>query len=48
MGDILKALGRMDEALDYYLKSSILSRSANDGLKNKINEFLRPERPSSP
>ncbi len=44
MGDILKSLGQADKALDYYLKSSILNRSANNSLKEKINKLIKPDR----
>lgn len=44
MGDILKALGQTDRALDFYLKSSILNRSADNDLKEKINKLLRQDR----
>ncbi len=43
-GDILKSLGQADKALDYYLKSSILNRSANNSLKEKINKLIKPDR----
>lgn len=36
MGDILYQLQSTSEALDYYLKSSVLSGSANEELKKKI------------
>jgi tetratricopeptide (TPR) repeat protein len=44
MGDILKSLGQTDRALDFYLKSSLLNRSPNNDLKDKINRLLKPER----
>jgi len=44
MGDILKSLGQTDRALDFYLKSSLLNRSTNNDLKDKINRILKPER----
>ena len=47
MGDILKALGQTGKALDYYLKSSILNRSVNNDLKEKINRLLRHDREAS-
>jgi len=44
MGDILKSLGQTDKALDYYLKSSILNRSVNNSLKEKINKLIKQDR----
>ncbi len=44
MGDILKSLGRSDKALDYYLRSSLLNRSMNSDLKDKINKLLTQDR----
>lgn len=44
MGDILKALGQTDRALDFYLKSSLLNRSPNNDLKEKINKLLKQDR----
>lgn len=41
MGDILKALGNDERALDYYLKSSILNQTVNRDLKEKINKLLK-------
>ncbi|HVN72589.1 MAG TPA: tetratricopeptide repeat protein [Desulfomonilia bacterium] len=40
MGDILKSLGQTDKALDYYLKSSILNRTINSSLKDKIKKLI--------
>ncbi len=40
MGDILKSLGRNEEALDYYLKASVLGDDTNSGLMIKIRELL--------
>ncbi|HHO75487.1 MAG TPA: tetratricopeptide repeat protein [Deltaproteobacteria bacterium] len=39
MGDILKDLERTNEALDYYIKSSILNNK-RQGIEEKINELL--------
>jgi hypothetical protein len=39
MGDILKSLGKRDEALDYYIKSSILNNT-RPGIQEKIDELL--------
>lgn len=47
MGDILMSLGQTDKALDYYLKSSILNRSVNDSLKEKINKLIQQDRKES-
>lgn len=47
MGDILMSLGQTDKALDYYLKSSILNRSVNDSLKEKINKLIKQDRKES-
>jgi hypothetical protein len=44
MGDILKSLGQTDKALDYYLRSSLLNRSVNNDLKEKINKLLKQDR----
>jgi tetratricopeptide (TPR) repeat protein len=44
MGDILKSLGQTDKALDYYLKSSILNRSVNNSLKEKINILIKKDK----
>lgn len=44
MGDILKSLGQSDKALDYYLRSSLLNRSMNSDLKEKINKLLTQDR----
>jgi tetratricopeptide (TPR) repeat protein len=44
MGDILKGLGQSDKALDYYLKSSILNRSVNNSLKEKINILIKKDK----
>ncbi|HPS94888.1 MAG TPA: hypothetical protein PK600_10525, partial [Deltaproteobacteria bacterium] len=43
MGDILKALGNDERALDYYLKSSILNQTVNRDLKEKINKLLKQD-----
>jgi tetratricopeptide (TPR) repeat protein len=40
MGDILKSLGKNEKALDYYLKSSLLNKSSNKEVKEKINALL--------
>jgi hypothetical protein len=47
MGDILKGLGQADKALDYYLKSSILNRSVNNSLKEKINILIKKDKKDS-
>ena len=47
MGDILKGLGQPDKALDYYLKSSILNRSVNNSLKEKINILVKKDKKDS-
>jgi hypothetical protein len=47
MGDILKSLGQTDKALDYYLKSSILNRSVNSSLKEKINKLIKKDKNDS-
>ena len=47
MGDILKSLGQTDKALDYYLRSSIMSRSVNSPLKEKINKLIKQDKQDS-
>ena len=39
MGDILKNLGKINEALDYYIKSSIMNNK-RQGIQEKIDELL--------
>jgi tetratricopeptide (TPR) repeat protein len=41
MGDIYKGLGKNKKALDYYLKSSVLNKSSNKEIKEKINKLLQ-------
>jgi tetratricopeptide (TPR) repeat protein len=41
MGDILKSLGKNEKALDYYLKSSLLNKSSNKEVKEKIKSLSK-------